>query len=139
VACAMLKLPLEVIGSGVGQTSTAPEQVLGTFDVVFAKARCAIEAIACGVVVVLCDATGLGPMVTLRELAELWRWNFGRRLLCELLDPGCIATQIGRYDAGDAAAVSAYLRQHASLGVSVDEYLRLYEEIFAESVIAPVA
>jgi hypothetical protein len=132
VACAMLNLPLEVIGAGVGQSSAAPEQVLGRYDVVFGKARCAIEALACGAAVVICDAQGLGPMVTMRELAELRRWNFGRRVLREPLDPLSIANQVRRYDPADAAAVSAHIRQHAALPLAVDQYLRLYDEILAE-------
>jgi hypothetical protein len=139
VACAMLDLPLEVIGSGVGQSSETPEQRLGRYDVVFAKARCAMEAIVSGAAVVLCDAQGLGPMVTMRELAELRRWNFGRRVLREPLDPTAIANQVRLYDPADAAAVSAYVRQHAALTVAIEQYLRLYDEILAEPPTAPVA
>jgi Glycosyltransferase Family 4 len=138
VACAMTGLSLDVIGAGVGQSSAMPEQVLGRYDIVFAKARCAIEAMASGAAVVLCDAQGLGPLVTLRDVAELRRWNFGRRLLGAPLDPTLIAAQISRYDGADATAVSAYLRQHAALTVTIAEYLRLYDEILAEPVSAPV-
>jgi hypothetical protein len=137
VACAMLDLPLEVIGAGVGKSTDAPEQLLGQYDVVFGKARCAIEALASGAAVVLCDAQGLGPMVSMRELAELRRWNFGRRVLREPLDPTAIANQVRRYDPADATAVSAYIRNHASLPVAIDQYLQLYSEILAEP--APVA
>jgi hypothetical protein len=137
VACAMLDLPLEVIGAGVGKSTDAPEQVLGQYDVVFGKARCAIEALASGAAVVLCDAQGLGPMVSMRELAELRRWNFGRRVLREPLDPTAIANQVRRYDPADAAAVSAYIRNHASLPIAIDQYLQLYNEILAEP--APAA
>jgi hypothetical protein len=139
VACAMLDLPLEVIGSGVGQSSETPEQRLGRYDIVFAKARCAMEAIVSGAAVVLCDAQGLGPLVTMRELAELRRWNFGRRVLREPLDPTSIANQVRQYDPADAAAVSAYVRQHAALPVAIEQYLRLYDEILAEPPMAPVA
>jgi len=139
VACAMLNLPLDVIGAGVGQSSESPEQLLGRYDLVFAKARCALEALASGASVVLCDAQGLGPLVTLREMAELRRWNFGRRLLRDQLDPELIATQVRRYDPADAAAVSAYVRQHAALPVAIAEYLRLYDEILAEPPMAPAS
>jgi Glycosyltransferase Family 4 len=137
-ACAMLGLPLDVMGAGVGRTSATPEQLLGRYDLVFAKARCALEAMASGAAVVLCDAQGLGPLVTRRELAELRRWNFGRRVLRDPLDPAMIAAQMRRYDAEDAAAVSADIRQHAALPVTIAEYLRLYEEILAEPASAPV-
>ena len=75
-ACARLKLPLDVIGSGVGAQTKSPETVLGAYDLVFAKARCALEAMAVGAAVVLCDTYGLGPMVTSTAFQELRRWNF---------------------------------------------------------------
>ncbi len=132
LACAMLKLPLEVIGAGVGKSMATPEQVLGEYDVVFGKARCAMEAIACGAAVVLCDAQGLGPMVSRREVAELRRWTSDRRLLREPLDPVAIANQVRRYDPADAAAVSAYIREQAALPVALNQYLQMYAEILAE-------
>jgi hypothetical protein len=76
-------------------------------------------------------------MVSMRELAELRRWNFGRRVLREPLDPTAIANQVRRYDPADAAAVSAYIRKQASLPVAINQYLQLYNEILAEP--APAA
>ena len=125
-ACAARHLPLDVIGAGVNNLSTAPEQVLGTYDLVFAKARCALEAMAVGAAVVLCDAAGLGAMVTSPELAHMRRWNFGQRLLCSPLDPEGIAHEIDRYDPVDATAVSTAIRQQADLGVAVAHYVALY-------------
>jgi Glycosyltransferase Family 4 len=131
-ACRSLKLPLDVIGSGVGNSCPAPEGVLGCYDIVFAKARCALEAMAVGSSVVLCDAAGLGQMVTMSTVEELRRWNFGKRTLCEPLDPAEVVRQVERYDPNDAAAVSDYIRQRANVTASVDEYLRLYAEIMSE-------
>lgn len=53
--------------------------MLGGYDLVFAKARCALEAMAVGCAVVLCDVGGLGPLVTRAQVQHLRRWNFGRR------------------------------------------------------------
>lgn len=131
-ACALLDLPLDVVGSGAGRSSSVPEQVLAQYDLVFAKARCALEAMAVGAAVVLADTTGLGPLVTSAEVAELRRWNFGARLLRDALDPAAIARQVRRYDAEDAAAVSRYIRDHADLRHALDSYLELYAEISSE-------
>ena len=38
-----------------------PEEALGSYDIVFAKARAAAEAVATGTAVVLCDVAGAGP------------------------------------------------------------------------------
>jgi hypothetical protein len=109
-----------------------PEEALGGYDVVFAKARCALEAMATGTAVVLCDTRGLGPLVTLDEVAALRPWNFGMRFLALPLAPPLIMPQIGRYDPDDACAVSAYIREHANFDAALDRYLRLYAEVIAE-------
>ena len=93
--------------------------MLAGYDVVFAKARCALEAMASGTAVVLCDTTGLGPMVTLSNVESLRHWNFGRRALHEPLEPERIIAHLHGYDAEDAVAVSEYIREHASLSSSI--------------------
>ena len=44
--CQQIDLPLDVIGTRVGNLVDHPENVLPSYDVVFAKARCALEAMA---------------------------------------------------------------------------------------------
>jgi hypothetical protein len=136
-ACARLNLPVDVVGSNVGNSSAAPELLLGEYDLVFAKARCALEAMAVGAAVVLSDMTGLGPLVTRAEVAALRPWNFGARLLREPLDPAGIVRQAQRYDAADAAAVSRYIRERASLSTAIGQYLQLYDELMAEPAPPP--
>ena len=62
--------------------------MLGQYDIVFAKARCALEALAVGNAVVLCDTVGVGPMVTTGEVDRLRRLNFGVRALREATTRG---------------------------------------------------
>jgi hypothetical protein len=131
-ACGRLNLPVDVVGSTAGHSSAAPESLIGGYDLVFAKARCALEAMAVGAAVVLCDMPGLGPLVTSAEVADLRPWNFGARLLREPLDPAGIVRQVLRYDAADAAAVSRYIRERANLSIALGQYLQLYDELMAE-------
>ncbi len=56
-----------------------PERILPRYDLVFAKGRCALEAMAAGCAVIVCDAVGLGEMVTHGSVEEMRRWNFGAR------------------------------------------------------------
>ena len=130
-ACAALNIELDVIGAGAGSGSDSPEQMLADYDLVFAKARCALEAMSSGAAVVLCDTTGLGPMVTLSNVESLRLWNFGRRVLSEPLEPERIVARVHGYDAEDALAVSGYIREHASLSSSIEHYLQLYAEVLA--------
>jgi hypothetical protein len=130
-ACRRRSLEVDVLGGGEA-LGRAPESVVGRYDLVFAKARCALEAMAVGAAVVLCGAEGLGPLVEPSNVAALRPWNFGMRLLTRPLDPELIAAEIERYDAEDAAAVSAFIRAQAGLGDWLAAYRALYEAILDE-------
>lgn len=131
-ACAALDIPVDVLGAGAGSFTTTPESVLPQYDLVFAKARCAIEAMAVGCAVVLCDAGGTGPMVTMADYESLRAWNFGARTLRDPLDVSVLISQIRRYDAAAATAVSRAIRRDANLDAALDRYLAIYEEALAE-------
>ena len=131
-ACRQAGVELEVRGQRLGQLTARPEDDLPQFDLVFAKARCAWEALATGAAVVICDAEGAGPLVTLEELDHLQRWNFGRRLLQQPLSTDYLLTQIRRYDAQDAALVTQRIRETAGLELRVAQLMELYGEVIAE-------
>ena len=132
-ACAPLGIGVDVAGSSAG-AEIVHEERLAAYDLVFAKARAALEAMAVGAAVVLCDASGLGPMVTTGDLARLREWNFGARLLTGPLDSTAIAREIARYDAQDAATVSRRIRDGASLDGALVEYERVYDDVMREDV-----
>lgn len=131
-ACQRTNLELDVVGSGRRNASAEPEKILGEYDLVFAKARCALEALAVGSAVILCDAGGVGPMVTAAELDELRPLNFGIRTLRDPLETGTIVREINRYDSKDAAEVSRRIRADASLDYVLDELVGLYHEVVEE-------
>ncbi len=131
-ACAELGLPVDVAGSGSGKPCAAPERILGSYDLVFAKARCALEAMAVGTAVVLCDTRGLGSMVTASEVDRLRPWNFGMRLLQQPLESDLIVKEIRKYDPADAKAVSLFIRKEATLSSALEQYLSLYRQILTE-------
>jgi len=131
-ACERLGLPVDVVGRGVGNLIETPENVLGRYDLVFAKARCAIEAMAVGAAVVLCDFRGLGPMVTSGDFDRLRSMNFGAGTLVSPLEPDLIAREVAKYDRRDAALVCARIRSEAGLTRVADQLLDLYGEILAD-------
>jgi hypothetical protein len=131
-ACARWGIAVDAVGSTVGKSSAHPEVLLQQYDVVFAKGRSALEALASGAAVVLCDASGVGPLVTTAELDALQRLNFGLRALSRPTDPDTIAAEIARYDPKDAAEVSRRIRARASKDPAIDQILQLYEEVIAE-------
>ena len=136
-ACARTGIALDVAGEYSGNLLEEPEKVLAEYDLVFAKARCALEALAVGASVVLCDAAGAGPLVTSKDVARLRRLNFGIRALQEELCPDVLVREIERYDAEDAAEVSRRIRAEADQEQSLDETVALYEEAIAEHARAP--
>jgi Glycosyltransferase Family 4 len=131
-ACDRVGLDLDVVGSGVGKPCAEPEKLLGSYDIVFAKARAAIEAMAVGSAVVLCDASGMGPIVTTGELERLRALNFGLRALREPLSIERLIHEIERYDPVDAAEVSRRIRASAGSNAALDDLICLYEEVIAE-------
>lgn len=131
-ACRRAQIQLDVLGNGEKNASAEPEKVIRAYDLVFAKARCALEALAVGAAVILCDAGGVGPMVTMGEFDKLRPLNFGIRTLREPLDPDILVREIERYDPADAAAVSELVRATAGQESIIDELIGLYKEVIDE-------
>ncbi len=132
-ACRRAGLPLHVAGAAAGRPVDRPEEILPDYDLVFAKARAAMEALAVGAAVVLCDFRGLGPLVHSADFDRLRQGNFGVRTLQNPLSPDLLLREIERYDPKDAAEVSRRVRETAGLEPGLDRLLELYEEILAES------
>ena len=131
-ACRRAHIQLDVLGDGEKNASAEPEKIIREYDLVFAKARCALEAMAVGAAVILCDAGGVGPMVTMQEFHELRPLNFGIRTLREPLNADILGREIGRYHAADAAAVSEFVRATAGQESIIDELIGLYKEVIEE-------
>ncbi len=131
-ACKRSGIQLDVAGLHLGGVSQQPEQLLGIYDLVFAKGRCAWEALASGTAVIVCDASGVGTMVTRTEVERLRQWNFGRRLLQRPITHETITEEIKRYDAGDAVQVAHYIRSIAGTDLQLDQLLSLYHEVMEQ-------
>lgn len=131
-ACDHAGVRLDVVGKAFGNICAKPEALLGNYDIVFAKGRAALEALAVGTAVVLCDAAGAGPLVTTQNVAELRPLNFGLRALRETLSSEVMSRAIAGYDPIDAANVSGIIRANAGQSAAIDELLSLYHEVIAE-------
>ncbi|HEV2705921.1 MAG TPA: glycosyltransferase, partial [Pyrinomonadaceae bacterium] len=131
-ACARAGISLDVVGAEANNSTSEPESLLGQYDLVFAKARCALEAMASGAAVILCDMFGSGPLVTTDEFERLRRLNFGMRSLDRPINAEVLGREIARYDAADAAEVSRRVRASAGLDSLVEEIVELYGEVIAE-------
>lgn len=132
-ACQQCGITLEMRGLASGNPANEPQDLLQHYDIVFAKARAAIEAMAVGCAVVLLDAAGLGPMVTMANFTRLRPNNFGLRTLVDEPTVENIATAIQTYDASDAAGVRDLVRREANMSDAVNEILRMYGEVIADN------
>ena len=127
-ACARHAIEVDGVGANFGIVSPRPDNLLGQYDLVFAKGRCAWESLACGVAVIACDTWGIGPLVTTQNLEFARQRNFGRRLLQTELGEDAIHAQLRGYDAADATQVSRQIRESCGLDKMVDRLIGIYEQ-----------
>jgi hypothetical protein len=124
---------VEVVGGCSGRTTAEPERLLQEFDIVFAKARSAIEAMAVGCAVVVADTSGLAGMVDSANVQRLRRLNFGvRTMQADRVTDASVAAALERYDAQDAATVSAFIRSDADFDAAVGRLLEIYRQACSE-------
>jgi hypothetical protein len=132
LACKRAGITVMVAGSAASRVCHTPESILVDYDLVFAKAKAALEALAIGASVILCDATGVGPMVTTRNVEELRSLNFGVRCLTQPLKAPVIAQHLAHYDSHDAAEVCRYIRATADVDPALDQLVELYKQTIEE-------
>ena len=120
-------ISVDAVGAKLGPVASRPENILGQYDIVFAKGRCAWEAMACGTAVVVCDTWGIGPLVSTQNFEFARERNFGRRLLQTPLSAEAILEQLGLYDAADAKLVSQRIRAECGLELMLDKLLAIYD------------
>ena len=121
---------VDVVGGCSGNLTTAPENILGNYDVVFAKARCALEAMASGCAVVVADFAGLGGLVTTENVARMRQLNFGvRTMQSAALTEANVLRELQHYTADDAAQVSRWIRANAAMSSTVTRWLQVYARV----------
>lgn len=139
-ACGERGIRLDVIGAGSGNQSPDPAAVLSGYDVVFAKARCAMEAMAVGCAVLLLnEGLGMAGMVTPENMVEWHRWNFGRRLLQKPIETEPVLGALDDYSPAAAAAVSRYVRANGSLESMAAAFSHLAGAVVAEEASRPAS
>ncbi|HKO58654.1 MAG TPA: glycosyltransferase [Thermoanaerobaculia bacterium] len=134
-ACERRGIALDLAGAASGRQTSTPEELLPQYDLVFAKARCALEALTTGNAVIACDHAGLGGLIGSSSLDEMRALNFGARTLQRAITADAIGAEIDRYDATDAARVTDRIRATADLELLLDQYIALYEELMATPVL----
>ncbi|MFL6817474.1 MAG: glycosyltransferase [Bradyrhizobium sp.] len=140
-ACAAASIAYEPLGQPGVSSLPDPENELVQYDLVFATARAALEAMCCGCAVVVCDRRGLAGLVTTKNFDEMRIRNFGLRTLSAPITAERLIEEISRYDATDARAVSQLARNAADLEQHLDRVESLYSEVLdgpRQPVITPL-
>ena len=113
-ACQDAQIAVDIVGTGTAAVSK-PEALLAGYDLVFAKGRSALEALAVGCATILADAVGAGPLVTPHNCARLRRRNFGIRELTKAHEVASYRSQIAEYCPDRAASVCERVRSEAAM------------------------
>lgn len=129
--CAAAGIELEVAGQACGRPVARPEEVLPQFDLVFARGRSAMEAMAVGTAVVLCDIEGCGPMVDEAGFPRLRDLNFGMGALRPPISAERLRAEIERYDPAEAERVRDRVRREAGRAEAVARLVGLYQDLAA--------
>ena len=122
---------VDLVGGAAGNVTSRPEDLLPQYDVVFAKGRSAIEALACGCAVVVADYSRFAGLVTMKTLDHLRRFNFGVRTLQNVLTRDALRLELEQYSADDAHTVSRTMRAEAQLSRAATRYADLYREVLS--------
>ncbi|MBU1230968.1 MAG: glycosyltransferase [Proteobacteria bacterium] len=133
-ACARAGIErVDLVGAASGNGASKPEAILGAYDVVFAKARCGLEAMASGCSLVVADFAGLGGLVTTDNMVRMRCLNFGvRTMQAGPLTEEAVLRELQRYNADDARKVSEWVRGEADMSAAVSRWLDVYAEVLEE-------
>lgn len=137
-ACDNRGIALEVIGSAVDRLVADPEAHIRDAHLVFASGLGAMESIACGRAVVVCDPRGLAGFCSAADYPTYRRHNFGLRLLSKPLTVAAIEAEIDSYDPTSAMQVSASFRADGGFSHYVAQLEEIYDAVIAEHRASPV-
>jgi hypothetical protein len=127
-ACAHRRIAVDFIGAATSVNLEDPSKALPTYDLVFASALSAIEAMSCMRPVIVCDGRGMAGMVD-RKRYEAWRpQNFGLAILNAPLSIERTLAEIDRFDATESQRVGERVREEAGIAPWIAHYVALYRE-----------
>jgi hypothetical protein len=131
-ACRRAGIAADRLGRGVDRVMDDPERELVKYDLVFATARSAMEAIAAGAATIVMDGRGLAGMAARENFQHLRRHNFGLRSLVHEVTLESILQEIGKYDPAEAAALSELFKNEAGLERQLDRFEEIYAAMLQE-------
>ncbi len=125
-ACRRCNISLDVMGLLVGNYQPQPQLFLDQYDIIFAKAKAAIEAMCTGAAVIVCDANGYAGRVTKENFDFLRMYNFGRKTMTQSYHIDHIVRDIESYNVDENKSISDLIRSSASLDQYMDQLMGIY-------------
>lgn len=133
-ACATFGIEhVDTVGAVSNNSVAKPQDVLARYDLVFAKGRSALEALAVGCAVIVCDIGRLGEMVTSKNVENLRNLNFGVRTLQKTISEATLLVELHQYQALDIHSVNKYILANANFDAFFEKILAVYDEVLAET------
>lgn len=123
---------VEVRGLGVGAPAVDPGALMRSFDVVVAKGRTALEALAVGCAVIVADRHGLAGWVTPDNLDYLRSRNFGFSTMTNPLTPYSIRAVLAQHDPAANRTIQARIRGEADMVDAVSRWIGLYRDVLSD-------
>jgi len=127
-ACDRLGISLDGMGEGLKTANKNPENVLPRYDLVFAKAKAAMESLATGAGVITCDWRGLGKFITRENFNHFRRYNFGMKILTRPIEVDLLVEEIKKYNQADILQTASMIRAEASFSDYMDKLLGVYND-----------
>lgn len=140
-ACARVGIrKVDLMGLDSGTAVQNPESRLPEYDVVFAKGRSALEAMAVGCAVIVTESHGVGGLVTSSNVATMRRLNFGVRLMQRSsLTESTLVEALSGYNAADAEQVSQWIRSDVDLEIYLDKLEAIYQNAITAASKSPLS
>jgi hypothetical protein len=126
-ACRAWLLSLDEFGAGTNREAPDAEETLGSYDLIFATSRRALEGLACGCAVILADHRGFAGLVTMDSVEAWYRANFSEEVLTDATSTPLLVDAIRSYDAASATRASDWIRQRAGIDAYLNQLERMYD------------
>lgn len=123
---------LEVVGPWVDKIVDDLPSLCLEHNLVFASARCAMEASATGAGVIVCDPRGLGGFLTPEFWRDAGRHNLGYGCLDSPADIDSLSGAVRRWNPLEAAKVSRIIRAERDLSIGLDRLESVYRQVLAQ-------
>lgn len=128
-ACLALDIEIDLVGISNKNPTKTPENILNQYDIVFGKAKAAMEAMSTGAALIICDFSGLAEMVTTKNMTHYRKYNYGMKLMTRTIQTDFIVAEIKKYNPEDVLKVSNYIRKEANFLSIVSQLETTYLKI----------